>query len=160
MVKGKPRIYWHCSVVYVIILASLVTNCSKPKRAVTASSPEILIEKFIQLGQQYDPSIVDLYSDEAKIQNRQVDSAGNSEIRTMKSSDYKKIISAAMPLGKLIKDSSTYTNIVFTKVNGRVMVTADQYSNLGKYKTPIFWVLEKDDDSNWLIVEEISESRQ
>ncbi len=126
---------------------------------ITVSSPKDLIDKYQILEREFNPAIVDLYSDSAKIQNKRIYPLGKERVIEISMTDYKDILLSTLPLAKSRKDYSTYSDITYTNINDiKVRVTANRYSNLKKYDSPIVWLLEKR-NSNWLIIEEISESR-
>jgi hypothetical protein len=144
----------------IIVLTLVISSCSnKPIENIIAKSPEDLIEKYQQLEHEFNPSIATLYSDNAIIKNKRVYPDGQIKEMNLKAIDYKNLIIKSMPIAKYRNDTSSYTNIVYTKTQNRIKVTANRYSNLKKYTSPISWTLEQDKKSNWLIIEEISESR-
>jgi hypothetical protein len=126
---------------------------------ITASSPKDLIDTYQILEREFNPAILDLYSDNAKIQNKRLYPTGKIRIIDISMAVYKDLLLQSLPLAKLKEDYSTYTDITYTNINDtKVSVTANRYSNLKKYNSPIVWLLEKR-NSNWLIIEEIGESR-
>ncbi len=119
-----------------------------------------LFAKYIELEHAFDPSCAELYAEEAVIKNRRIYPNGEIKELSLPASRYKQLIKRAMPLAKLRGDTNRYSQIQYTIENDGVRITAERYSNLKKYQSPLsLFVKPSAEKEKWLIYEEISESR-
>ena len=113
-----------------------------------------IVRELCRTGGSLDPSVAELYSDAAKIQNN-----GHSRTMTFPALAYKELIRKGMPRAKLLGDSNVYSNISYTPEGEMIRIKATRYSNRKKYSSPISLLVGPDAEGKWLIREEISESR-
>ena len=78
---------------------------------------------------------------------------------TLPALTYKSLIRQVMPQAKQAGDLSTYTDVKFIPDGERVRIEATRYSDLKKYSSPFVLVVGPADNGQWLILEEIGESR-
>ena len=74
-------------------------------------------------------------------------------------SRYKKLLRSVMPLAKARGDTSKFSDVTFTQEDGRVRISCTRYSELKGYSSRFLLLVAQRDGGDWLIVEEISESR-
>ena len=117
-----------------------------------------IFESYVDLERKFDPAVADLYSDDATIKNTRRFPDGTSRTMTLPTPKYKQLIKQFMPLAKERGDTNKYSDVAYKEEDGKVRVTATRYSDLKKYTSPLSLLIAKKDDQ-WLIVEEISESR-
>jgi hypothetical protein len=146
-------------VTILVALAPAGVSAETPKDEEIVQHAKALFEKYTSLGQAFDPKIADLYADTALIQNRRVYSGGKDRVLTVAAAEYKKLIKAALPLGKERGDKNTYSKVQYAVEKDRVRIKATRYSELKKYSSPLSLLVGKDENGDWLIFEELSESR-
>ena len=117
-----------------------------------------LFQKYVALGSKFDPSLADLYSDDALIKNTRRYPDGQKRTIEIPAAKYKELIRAVMPLAKAKGDRSRYTSVKYTPEGRNVRITATRYSLLKKYSSPLSLLVGADDKGEWRILEEISES--
>jgi hypothetical protein len=127
--------------------------------AETIDDAKVLFDRYVQLGNAFDPAIADLYADDALIKNTRTYPNGQVRELTMPALQYKMLIRQAMPLAKAKGDTSSYSEVTFDQEGSGVRVRATRFSNLKKYSSPISLLLAPDNSGRWLIREEISESQ-
>jgi hypothetical protein len=115
-------------------------------------------DRYVALTGGFDPSVADLYSDDAKIQNTRILPDGEQRVMTLPATAYKALIRQAMPLAKARGDTNKYSDIKVSKEGDKVRVTATRHSELKKYSSPLSLLLGRAKDGGWLIHEELSES--
>jgi hypothetical protein len=118
-----------------------------------------LFDQYVALSAAFDEKVADLYSDTAHIQNTRRYPDGQSRSMSMPALSYKSLIRQVMPKAKAAGDLSTYSDVRYTPEDGRVRISATRYSELKKYASPFSLLVGPGPDGNWLIFEEISESR-
>ena len=123
-----------------------------------APSAEAFFDRFVALGQAYDPAVAALYADDALIQN--VRRYPDGTIRTLRltGAEYKPLIRTAMPIARRRGDRDRYTDVSVSTDGGRVRIRCTRYNELKRYASPYELVLERSGDS-WQIIEEYAESR-
>jgi hypothetical protein len=118
-----------------------------------------VFERYVVLGKAFDPSLADLYADDARIRNRRTYPTGEVGVRSLPAPKYKELIRSAMALAKERGDTSTYSDVRYEIEGDGVRITADRFSNLKQYHSPISLLVKPNVSGDWLIVEELSESQ-
>ena len=78
---------------------------------------------------------------------------------TMPAPRYKALIRSAMPAAKARDDRSTYSDVRYSAEGAGVRITAQRFSELKKYTSPLSMLVKPDARGAWLIDEELSESQ-
>lgn len=115
--------------------------------------------EYIRLEHAFDPAIANLYANEAIIRNKRTYPTGQVRELSMPASKYKELLRASMPLAKQRGDTSTYTDISYSPERNGIRISADRYSELKNYHSPISILVKPTKSQAWLIYEEISESQ-
>lgn len=118
-----------------------------------------LFEQYVALGHAYDPSLAELYADDAFIKNTRTYPTGEVRELTMPAAKYKALIRQAMPLAKARGDRNTFSDVSYAAEGARVRIRASRFSELKKYTSPITLLVGPSANGRWLIYEEVSESR-
>lgn len=118
-----------------------------------------LFASYTDSERTFDPAVADLYSDDAKIQNKRTYPDGATRVSTMPAPKYKELIRQAMPLAKERGDTNTYSDIKYVAEGERIRITATRFSNLKKYSSPVSLLVGPSPEGKWLIFEELSESK-
>lgn len=118
-----------------------------------------LFERYIDSERTFDPAVADMYSDDAKIQNTRTYPDGSTRVSTMPAPTYRQLIRQAMSLAKERGDTNTYSEVKYTTEGDRIRITANRFSNLKKYSSPVSLLVGATPEGKWLIYEELSESR-
>ena len=118
-----------------------------------------LFDQYVALSAAFDEKVADLYADSARIQNTRRYPDGEPHRMNMPALSYKALIRQVMPKAKAAGDLSTYSDVRYAPEDGRVRISATRYSELKKYASPFSLLVRPGPDGNWLIFEELSESR-
>ena len=153
-----------CALGLVLVTASAgAANAgTKPKPAATAAAiaeARRLFKRYVALEQAFDPAAADLYADEAVIQNKRKYPDGQVKTMSMPAPKYKALIRSAMPAAKARNDRSTYSDVRYSAEGAGVRITAQRFSELKKYTSPLSMLVKPDARGAWLIFEELSESQ-
>ena len=146
------------------LLASLFVAlaCGASTGAAQTSAPtsaQELWEAYVDLGTGFDPSLADLYADNAVIRNIRRYPDGRTQALQMTGAEYKALIRRAMPLARKRGDVDVYSDVQFEELGDRTRITATRYSTLKKYRAPHKLIVGNPDGGRWKILEEIGESR-
>jgi len=129
-----------------------------PLSAETTAAAKSFFERYEKLARDFDPAVIDLYADTANIKNTRRMPDGTSRDMALTGTAYKNLLRQILPTAKERGDTSKYSEIKYQAEGAGIRITATRYSDLKKYSSP-FSLLIKQQDSQWLILEEISESR-
>lgn len=120
---------------------------------------KVLFQRYTALEAAFDPTITDLYSDDAVISNTRTYPTGQVRVVTIPAPQYKALIRKVMPLARMKSDYSTYSETTFTLESNGIRIKAKRFSVLKKYESPISILVAPDKTGTWTIREELSESR-
>ena len=124
------------------------------------TSPEELLQQYIELGDNFDPSVANLYSDRAKIMVFRKYPHGSERQMELSGLQWKSLLSKMMPAAKAVNDISTYKDIEILKVGRSFKVKANRYSERKCYlDTGYYMVIEPSDSGGLLITEEYMETQ-
>ena len=144
----------------MILVAMLWLACVCNMGAASAlDEAKQFFNTYTNLYGKFDPTVADLYSDEAAIKNKRHLPDGTAREMSLPAKTYKELIRKTMPLAKERGDTSNYTNVQYKEESGKVRIECQRYSELKKYTSPLSLVIAKNGEK-WLIVEELSESKQ
>ena len=118
-----------------------------------------LFKRYTDSERNFDPAVADLYSDDAKIQNKRTYPDGTVRVSTVPAPKYKELIRAAMPLAKERGDTNTYSKVKYVAEGQKMRITANRFSSLKKYSSPVSLLVGPSPRGSWLIFEELSESK-
>jgi hypothetical protein len=135
-----------------------------PKTKPATATPAIaearrLFERYVALEKAFDPAAADLYADEAVIQNKRKYPDGQVKTMSMPAPRYKALIRSAMPAAKARNDRNTYSDVRYNAEGTGVRITAQRFSELKKYTSPLSMLVKPDARGTWLIYDELSESQ-
>ncbi len=147
--------------------ASAMPTTSRSQVATQAQANEsVLIEtakqffnRCVALEWNFDPAELDLYAQDALIQNTRRYPDGRTRMFRFSSEEWKALALDALPLAQARGDRNKYSQVVYTVEGNRVRITAQRYSLLKKYTSPRSFLVGADGTGEWKIFEDISESR-
>jgi hypothetical protein len=138
---------WVCAVVSAQTLDSTAVSQAKT-----------FFEKYQALEREFDPTVADLYSDDAIIKNKRTYPTREVRELAMPAPKYKALIRAAIPLARERGDTNTYSECTYSPEGPRVRIKCQRFSHLKKYTSPLSLLVGPSGDG-WFIFEELSESR-
>jgi hypothetical protein len=120
---------------------------------------EQLWNRYVALEAAFDPTVADLYADDAVIRNRRTYPTGEVREATVPAAQYKLLVRTAIPLAKARNDISRYSGCTYAAEGARVRILCARFSVLKNYTSPISLLVGPGPAGSWLIFEELSESR-
>lgn len=151
------------SLLAVLLLAvatlTQVTTAAERKEDIRVTKAKSIFERYVSLEHAFEPTVADLYSDEAVIRNKRTYPTGQVRELTMPAPKYKELLRKTMPLAKQRGDTSTYADVSYAFDGDGVRIKADRYSDLKKYHSPMSILVKPSSTGEWLIYEEFSESQ-
>lgn len=149
-------------IVTAMLAACVVASAmaSEPADDSRIQAAKTLFDRYVSLEHAYDPAQADLYADDAAIKNVRRYPTGQVRELELKGAEYKALLRQAMPIAKARGDRSTYSEVTYhVNEDGSVTIEASRYSELKDYTSPLKITVAPDENGEWRIVEELSESQ-
>lgn len=116
--------------------------------------------RYIQLGESFDPSVASLYADTAQILAFRVYPHGLERSMELTGAQWKQLIQKVMPLAKAQNDKSTFSNVVIAENDGGFKIKADRYSVRKCYTDSGYYMVARMNEKGSLeIVKEYMETK-
>ena len=116
-------------------------------------------DRYVGLGNSYNPSIATLYADSAAIKTIRRYPMGQTRSLELTGAQWKDLIQKAMPLAKAQGDRSEFKNARFEAVGDDIRVKADRYSVRKCYWDRAYYMVIRRTAAGLQIVEEYSETQ-
>jgi hypothetical protein len=117
-----------------------------------------LLAKYISTYHAFDHAVVDLYDDDAVIENTRTYTSGETRKLAVPAAEYKALLRKSLALAKASGDRSRYTQPRFFEEAGAVRIEITRYSELTKATTPMVLLVAPDKSGRWLVVAELTVS--
>lgn len=144
----------------VAVLASLaITVCAWAQDSGIVAAKQFLAQ-YAALENAYDPALADLYADDAFIKQSRNMPMGEPRAITITGRKYKTLLRQNVAMAEARGDRSIYSYATFTREGDFIRIDASRYTELKKRSAPFSIVVGPSPDGEWLIYQEISESRQ
>lgn len=139
---------------------ALCLACGGAGAAVTSAEALQFFDRYVKLGEAFDPALADLYRDESRIQARRRMGVGNDRLMELTGAQWRPLIRNAMPAAKARGDRARFSNLKAEPQGERTRVRAERYSVLKCYTDTDFYVVVARDRENKLyIAEEFSQTQ-
>jgi len=142
----------------VVLLATAVSVVSPAGAGDAITDALALFRDYEARSAGFDLALSDLYSDDALIKTKRVDSRGVREL-SFSGAKWKLMIRAAMPVARMRGDTNRFSDISARTAADAVVITVKRHSELKGYTSPLTLVVRRDGTGAWKIVEEESETR-
>jgi ketosteroid isomerase-like protein len=136
-----------------------VLSLSTPTFASDVSEALTVFREYVARSDRFDPSVADLYADDAAIRTTRVLPDGTSQALALAGAQWKGLIRQVMPLAKARGDRNTFSKVSAKTVGKTVVITAERHSRLKGYTSPFSMVLARDPAGSWKITAESTETR-
>lgn len=144
---------------FSLTAALLASTCVIASAVQPENSGEAVFKRYVALERAFDPAAADLYCDSALIRNVRKYPDGQERTMELPAPKYKELIRSVMPAAKAKGDTSKYTNVVYTPEGANIRITADRYSEMKKYSSPLSLLVGQCNGGEWAVLEELSQSR-
>lgn len=116
---------------------------------------------YISAANSYSDSVSGMYSPDAKIIRQVIKPDGSTANVTTDADTYIKQMRLSSIAAKAKGYTNKYTNIHVAKAdNGNYKITALRQPSGENYKLKIYMIVKKQPDGNWLIVEELMQTKE
>ena len=144
---------------FKLIIVTFILSFSQQGFAVTEKEAAEFFENYVKLGENYDVSIKDLYSDDAKIHTDRRYPHGLERASVMTGKQWKELVDKAMPIAEKRGDISEYKNLSYRIDGSTVKIKADRYSLSKCYTDKGYYMVLRKDETDLQIIEEYSETQ-
>ena len=130
------------------------------QNALANEQPKAFFDTYIQLGNNFDSSITDLYLDTAKIHTYRKYPHSLERAMVLNGEQWKKLAVKIMPLAKAQDDKSIFSDVTISNYNNGYKIKANRYSSRKCYMDFGYYMIVKPDETGKLkINEEYSETQ-
>jgi hypothetical protein len=143
----------------VLLLSAGLGGMSAAATADPIADALALFHDYEARSTRFDPTLADLYSDNAVIRSKRLDPRGGVRELSFSGSKWKLMIRAAMPIAKMRGDTNRFDELSARAAGDAVIITAKRHSELKGYTSPFRLVVRRDGSGSWKIVEEDTETQ-
>ena len=143
---------------YQLPVMLLIFSGQAVAQAPAPGSARELWDDFVELGTGFDPTLADLYADDAVITLTRRYPDGRTRTLQLTGKEYKPMVRQAMPIARNRGDLDVYSNVKFENLGDRTRITTTRYGTLKKYRAPHELIVGNVGSSGWKILKETGES--
>ncbi len=119
-----------------------------------------LFSNYVSAANSYSPSLLNYYSPKAKIIRQVVKPDGSTANATTDMSTYAKQMKISQGTAKIRNYKNKYKNITATKVANGIKVSSLRQPMNDNYWLKTYQIWQKQPNGNWLIIEEMMQTKQ
>jgi len=112
------------------LLGWFVLGSSPASLADSTAEGLALFREYEARGSRFDPSVADLYSDDALIKTKRLMPGGKAQELTHRGDKWKAMIRQLMPVAQQRGDRNTFNKVAAKPDGKQVVITAERYSHL------------------------------
>lgn len=140
--------------ILIILISGLTVFASEKQDALN------FFNSYVQASNSYSPTLLNMYSNNAKITRQVVKHDGTLVNVPFSVTDYKKQLRLSSKIAKIKGYKNYYSNINVTKVANGYKIDALRKPSLSDYKLKASMVVQEQSGGNWLIVEELMQTKE
>jgi len=144
---------------YLIMIFSIIWLINSPVFADENAEAIKFFKTYVNAANNYDPSLTDMYSPNAKIIRQVVKPDGELVDIETDTDTYITQMKLGQATAKLRKYKNTYTNITSKKVNNGYKISALRQPSGETYRLKTYMIVSKDSSGKWHIVEEMMQTK-
>jgi len=141
------------------VLAIFILLSSQHALAASEKEAAAFFQNYVNLSEDFNVSVKDLYADDAKIHTYRRYPDGLQRAAEMTGKEWKELLEKVMSIAKKKGDISEYKNATFSLDDSKVTIKADRYSTLKCYTDTAYYMVIRKDKSGLKIIEEYSETQ-
>ena len=121
--------------IILLILFVLVPIGNAFSQGADVSSAKAFFQDYVEMGENFDVSIANLYLDSATIRNLRKYPNGLTKSMQLTGAQWKGLVTKVMPLAKARGDKTTFSQITISIDGKQAKIKANRFSNLKKFLT-------------------------
>jgi hypothetical protein len=142
-----------------LVLCTAIALVAPATAADPMAEARQLFSTYVGRLNAFDPTVADLYADDAKIENTRKYPDGAKSTITVPAPKYKAMLRDAMPRAKQRHDTSTFFSVDYTQTSDKVRIETTRFTSVKQDAFPLTFVVGAGAGGKWMILEEYSESR-
>lgn len=115
---------------------------------------------FVNASNTYSPTLLKMYSDDARIIRQVVTPDGRLVNAYFSINDYRRQMKISEKVAKLRNYKNYYSNVKITQVADGYRIDSLRKPSLSDYKLKSSMIVQKQPDGNWLIKEELMQTKE
>lgn len=115
---------------------------------------------FVQASNSYSPSLLNMYSDDARIIRQVIKPNGQLVNAYFTANEYRGQLKISEKIAKIRNYKNYYSDINVTKVSNGYKIDAKRKPSLSNYKLKTYAIVQKQPNGKWLIVEELMQTKE
>lgn len=143
-----------------LLIAFMVMIVGLSALADDKSEALAFFNSYVQASNNYSSSLLNMYSDNAKIVRQVVKPDGTLVNVPFSVTDYKSQLRLSSKLAKIRHYKNYYSDISVIKVTNGYKIDAMRKPSLSDYKLRASMVVQKQSGGNWLIVQELMQTKE
>lgn len=140
--------------IFIILIFGLGAFASEQQEVLT------FFNNYVNASNNYSPALLNMYSDDAKIIRQIIKPDGKTANAYFSAYDYKRQMKLSAKLAKIKNYKNYYSNIKVTKVSDGYRIDSMRKPSASDYKLKSAIVVQKQPDGQWLIVEELMQTKE
>jgi hypothetical protein len=138
----------------------LFTICCSAFASSTKSEAQAFFNKYVNSANSYSTDITTMYSPNAKIIREVIKKDGTIVTRVTNTQRYISEMKKSQAVAKVRKYKNYYTNITVTQTGTDTYKISSLRQPSGEsYKLKAYMIVKKQSDGNWLIIEEMMQTK-
>lgn len=133
--------------------------CVSPTFADEAQEALDFFNKYIGAANSYSSEVTSMYAPNAKIIRQVIKPNGDVVNVQTDTNTYIRQLRLGQKTAKFRRYKNTYTNVIVDKVDNGYKISALRQPSGEKYRLKSYMVVQKQPDGNWLIVEEMMQTK-
>lgn len=122
--------------------------------AAAAESPEDFFFRYVDLSNEFDPAVVDLYADSANIRVFRIQAQRPRDSLELAGWQWKRQLRRELPDAAAADDRNEFKNIEVSRVGRGYKIKADRYSTASCYTDRAYYVIVSEDARGRYVITE------
>lgn len=148
------------NIIKTLLLAFIVLMFGVSAFAGEQEDALAFFNSVVSASNNYVPTLVDMYSDNAKIIREVIKPDGKLVDVSFPAAGYKKEMKRNAVFAKLVKYKNYYSGMSVTKVANGYRIDAMRRPSPSSYKLKSYMVVQKQPSGKWLVVEEMMQTKE
>lgn len=141
-------------ILFIVLIVGLSAFASEQQEALQ------FFNDFVQASNTYNPGLLNMYSNNAKIIRQVVKPNGQLVNAYFTIDQYKSQMRLSSKLAKIRNYKNYYSNINVTKVANGYKIDSMRKPSLSDYKLKSSMIVQKQSSGKWLITEELMQTKE
>lgn len=143
----------------ILLYIFMFLLCVSPTFADEAQEAMQFFNNYVGAANSYSSAVTSMYAPNAKIIRQVIKPSGDVVNVQTDTNTYIRQLRLGQKTAKFRRYKNTYTNVIVDKVDNGYKISALRQPSGEKYRLKSYMVVQKQPDGNWLIVEEMMQTK-